>query len=106
MDNFHDQINIENNNFNIKKIILYKINKESYIKNLSYNVNTNTITWMKNGNNNTVTIMHNLNSNVKVVLDREYATNYKLYKVDNNIIKIDFGTLIPKTCILNIFKVG
>jgi hypothetical protein len=92
--------------YNISKVLLYKINKESYIKNLRYNVNTDSITWLKEDTNIVAIIKHNLNCDVKVILDRESITNYDIYKIDSNTIKINFGDLKPKTCVLNIFKVA
>lgn len=91
--------------YNIDKVLLYKINKESFIINLGYNIDNSSVTWCKEGNNIVAVVRHGLNCEVKVVLDREDVTNYDIYKIDSNTIKINFGTLKPKTCVLNIFKV-
>jgi hypothetical protein len=91
--------------YNIDKVLLYKINKESFIINLGYNIDNSSVTWYKEENNIVAVVRHGLNCEVKVVLDREDVTNYDIYKIDSNTIKINFGTLKPKTCVLNIFKV-
>ena len=99
------QLNGLNYDYNIGKVVLYKINKESFLTNLSYGINKNFIQWFKENEDICVNINHNLNGDIKIILDGENFIDYSIFKIDNNNVKINFGSFKPKTCVLNIFKV-
>ena len=100
--NLLETLNIE---YDIKKILLYKINGGLFSKILTYNINDNNLVWSIEDGNYIVTIKHYMNSIVKVILDGSGILDVDIYKIDNDTIKINFGKHMPTAYTLNLFKV-
>lgn len=100
--NLLETLNIE---YDIKKILLYKINSGLFSKIITYNINDNNSVWSIENGNYIVTIKHYMNSIVKVILDGSNILDVDIYKIDNDTIKINFGKNMPTAYTLNLFKV-